>query len=407
MQEHPSTEQLRQYQRRTLAPDLFLSIQGHVSACAVCSELCGGTSGTKEDYENLLTALMPDPYEEEYHLTEAELAGYAQGSLDEVASEMAAGHVELCAECAREVEELRAAAAADEKSHGAWTNFPAFLTSMPRMARAASLALLVLGLALAAIFVLRTRNDRTAQSPEKPVEGTSINANQPEAITSPTQTPQPSIVNNGQQDETAEVERLPPHLRRVVQAALTTQRLERPAVLGEGLDATKGTLLGDGGDGSPFRLLSPVGKVIQSSRPTFSWKPLAGANGYVVTIADKNLDEVATSGTLTQTAWTAPKPLKRGGIYSWQVTAYKDGKAITSPVMPAPPAKFVVLDRAGNDELNSVRRSLPNYHLGLGVLYTRAGLLDEAEREFQAELKTNPRSTVARKLLQSLRDMKR
>ena len=260
---------------------------------------------------------------------------------------------------------------------------------------------------LAATFFLRTRDDRPAQPSENRDEGASLNANQPEAIPSPTQTPSPRVAGEERQDGAAEVESLPPHLRRAVKVALTTQRLERPAVLGEGLDATRGTLLGEGGDGSPFQLLSPVGKVIQNSRPTFSWKPLAGADGYVVTIADRNLDEVATSGTLTQTAWTAPKPLKRGGRYSWQVTAYKDGKAITSPVMPAPPAKFVVLDRASNEELNRVRRSLPDYHLGLGVLYARAGLLDEAEREFQAELKSNPRSTVARRLLQSLRDMKR
>jgi hypothetical protein len=41
------------------------------------------------------------------------------------------------------------------------------------------------------------------------------------------------------------------------------------------------------------------------------------------------------------------------------------------------------------------------------VLYTRAGLLDEAEREFQTELKSNPRSAVARKLLHSVRSMKK
>ena len=396
---------MRQYQRRTLAPDLFLSIQGHVSACPVCAEQCDDPSRIGEDYENLLAALMPDPDEEAYHLTEAELAGYARGELDEVATEVAAGHVELCAECAREVGELRAAAAAGDKRHRAWAGFPAFLTSMPRAARAASLALLALGLTLAAVFLLRTRDNRPAQTSEKREEGASPNANQPEAIPSPTETPQPLGAGEGQKDETTEVESLPPHLRRAVRAALTTQRLERPAAL-EGLNETRGTLLGDGGDGSPFQLLSPVGKVIQSSRPTFRWKPLDGADGYVVTIADRNLDEVATSGTLTKTAWTAPSPLKRGGAYSWQVTAMKDGKAVTSPVMPAPPAKFVVLDQASDEELNRVRRALPEYHLGLGVLYARAGLLDEAELEFQAELKSNPRSTVARKLLQSLREMR-
>ena len=42
-------------------------------------------------------------------------------------------------------------------------------------------------------------------------------------------------------------------------------------------------------------------------------------------------------------------------------------------------------------------------HLLRATIYARAGLLDEAEREYQALLNANPRSTIARKLLQHLR----
>ncbi len=66
-----------------------------------------------------------------------------------------------------------------------------------------------------------------------------------------------------------------------------------------------------------------------------------------------------------------------------------------------------ILDQTANEELKSLKRAFPNYHLGLGVLYARAGLLDEAEREFQAELNNNPRSTVARRLLSGVRSMKK
>jgi hypothetical protein len=42
-------------------------------------------------------------------------------------------------------------------------------------------------------------------------------------------------------------------------------------------------------------------------------------------------------------------------------------------------------------------------HLTIGLLYAQAGLLDDAERELQALLRANPQSTLAQKLLRSVR----
>jgi hypothetical protein len=124
-----------------------------------------------------------------------------------------------------------------------------------------------------------------------------------------------------------------------------------------------------------------------------------------VLVVDEKLEEVASSASLTQTRWTIPVALKRGHTYSWQVTALKDGQHITSPTLPAPQAKFRVLDQSHADEINRLKQSQPDYHLGLGVLYTQAGMLDEAEQEFQALVKENS-SPTATKLLQSVRAMK-
>jgi hypothetical protein len=187
--------------------------------------------------------------------------------------------------------------------------------------------------------------------------------------------------------------------------ALTTQQLDKPRILTE-LGGATGQLLGDSGNGLPFRLLSPVGKVVLEQRPTFDWQPLAGANSYIVTIADDQLSEVATSGPLTNTQWSIPIGLKQGATYSWQVTAFKDGQRITSPVMPAPQAKFRTVDRGQREELNRMKRAMPNYHLGLGVLYTQAGLLNEAEREFEALSRDKSYSAIGAKLLKRVRSMK-
>jgi lipopolysaccharide biosynthesis regulator YciM len=73
---------------------------------------------------------------------------------------------------------------------------------------------------------------------------------------------------------------------------------------------------------------------------------------------------------------------------------------------PAPEAKFKVLEKSKAEELDRVRKSYPRSHLILGSLYERAGLLDDAEREFQSLVSANPKSTVARKLLRNVRSLR-
>src|SRR5215212_11645361 len=100
MREHPSSHQLRLYQRRALAPDLFLTVHRHISACPSCTEQCDTPAAFKQDYTNLLAALMPEPGDEPYHLTRAELAGYVARGLDAIDTESAESHLSVCAQCA-------------------------------------------------------------------------------------------------------------------------------------------------------------------------------------------------------------------------------------------------------------------------------------------------------------------
>jgi hypothetical protein len=150
-------------------------------------------------------------------------------------------------------------------------------------------------------------------------------------------------------------------------------------------------------------LSNPIGNIIQSDRPTFRWRTLKDAESYVVEVYDANFNKVASSQPTQKTEWTSNAPLKRGAIYQWQVTAIKDGQEIKSPVRPAPEAKFKVLDAARADEIEQAKRKYKNSHLLLGILYANAGLLQEAENEFQVLLKQNPKSEAARKLLQKVR----
>jgi hypothetical protein len=57
--------------------------------------------------------------------------------------------------------------------------------------------------------------------------------------------------------------------------------------------------------------------------------------------------------------------------------------------------------------LNQARREHPDAHLLLGLLYARAGLADEAEREMKTLARLNPDSEIVRKLMQSIRAARR
>ena len=126
-----------------------------------------------------------------------------------------------------------------------------------------------------------------------------------------------------------------------------------------------------------------------------------------VEVYDKEFNLVAASAQITDNSWKPPQPLKRGGIYSWQVKAIKDGREFSSPRPPAPQAKFRILDLAKVNELAQARRAYASSHLTLGLLYVQAGLLDEAEQEFRALKKSNPDSALVQRLLSQVQRLRR
>jgi hypothetical protein len=194
---------------------------------------------------------------------------------------------------------------------------------------------------------------------------------------------------------------LSPAQEKIVKTALTTGRTTTPSWLAE-IRTTDDALMG-GTDGETFRLLGPVGIALRTDRPAFRWAPLTGATSYTVTISDSNFNQMATSGPLTGTEWTPPRPLARGAVYNWEVTARKDGKEITAPAPPAR-AGFRVVETTKLEELEQAERA--NSHLLSGVLYAGAGLLDDAERAFQALANANPGSPVAARLLASVKTLR-
>jgi hypothetical protein len=201
------------------------------------------------------------------------------------------------------------------------------------------------------------------------------------------------------------LETLSPAEREAVRAALLAGRAPSSAEL-EGLGARSNERLMGAPGSSSFGLRGPVGVVVRSETPTFRWNALEGATGYTVNVFDSGFNRVMTSGPVNKTEWTATRPLTRGTLYLWQVTATVGGKEIQAPAPPAPEARFRVLSRAQTESLTRGEKLYAGSHLMLGLLYSRAGLLDEAEREFRALVSANPDSQAAQRLLKNIELLK-
>jgi hypothetical protein len=186
--------------------------------------------------------------------------------------------------------------------------------------------------------------------------------------------------------------------QRLAREALISQRLEKSPQLA-GLSRSHSSLMGSDREGQSFAVIDPAGKIVLNDRPTLRWSRLMGASGYIVEIYDERFTPVITSPIVT---WTSP-PLQRGQVFSWQVKAIKDGQESLAPRPPAPQAKFRIVDQAKAAEKSRVKREHPASHLLLGLVYARAGLLDEAERELRALQKANPNVEVVRRLAASIR----
>jgi hypothetical protein len=450
MPEHLTDGQVERYQRRVMSPAELLETGEHLIECEVCSRQLRRKRQTDSAFAFLRADFEAHASAPSEHLQYEQIAGFADGTLDETEHEIVISHLDFCSACREDIRHLsqfKASLAAPTElgrtsaTPPTWRERMAALWRSPvgwsplRLAGMTAFALLLVAAAAVAWFTWkqisspRTDMARSGATPpvleptRSPAESSTVESEklQGDANTvgsdepaQPHPTPEatPEIllalddggrrITLDKQGQVKGLEALSPSDQRAVKEALTSQRVDRSPALAE-LRGRAETFLGESGEGSAFALSGPVGVVVATDRPTFRWRALGGASSYVVTVYDSGLNELAASPPLSGTQWKASSALSRGGVYIWQVTATKDEQKIVSPVAPAPEAKFKVLGHAELAELERARRKHPNSHLLLGTLYARAGLLDDAAREFQALLKANPSSAVARKLLRSVK----
>jgi hypothetical protein len=451
---HLSAETVEHYRERMMPPAELLAADDHLATCEACRGRVAEGERVADMFAALRSNMSSSASSLPEHLTYEQLAAYVDESLNETERALADKHLQLCALCDAEMRDLEGFKAtilpqvaaqrearsisqlSGKRSQIGWREAIFGWVAAPRWAGAMAIAAILLLAALAGIIWFAQRSPHSQQTEVAKISATPS----PTATPAPEITPSPALsespdntnvlptpsyspapaapqimlaLNDGgrlitidKEGNLSGLEMLPTSSRQALKTTLRTGRLETPSDLGS-LNGKTGTLLGTSPDGDSFSLRGPQGEIVRDTRPTLRWQPLEKATSYVVSIYDAGFNKVASSPALSGSTWRPPQSLARGGVYSWQVVALKDGKEVIAPAPPAPEAKFKVLDRASESELQRAEQAGGTSHLVRGIAYAKAGLLVDSEREFQALLKANPQSEIARKLLNRVRALRR
>ena len=427
MAEHLSGQTIELYRRRQIEAAERQRTDAHLAVCEDCLKRVLNTEHSVLALNALTEAFLPSVDEEPFHLSDSELTRHLTGSVAKADQIILESHLDICVQCKGRMQLLAADHLA--RAFDAETQTPKW-RFQPRWARGLSVpaqvavAIAVVGFLLLAIVLWRQKSSFSARE-ESAIKGSretptaSPTADPSKAVTpTPGDVPKASTLsvlasltdNNreirlNQDGKLTGLEEFDESAQRMVKAALAGESLAKPKVLDD-LSSPPIKLLGDPSSDTAFELIGPIGRVIAEERPNFRWRALNGAASYVVSIFDENFNRVARSPVLSKTSWTAAAPLPRGRVYSWEVTAAKEGKEFTAPVAPASRAEFRILEAEKLSVLTKLKQQRPVSRLALGLMYAQSGLVTEAEGQFRQLVKENPDSATARKLLRTLQEWK-
>jgi len=323
---HIDDTQLRRFRRGELSLDELSAAGRHAAECEACRERMDASVSV----HGLRTWI--DGASDGYPGIDAELLAYLDGSLDAVTSERMEQHLAGCERCRDDVDDLQRIAKPR----------PPLRWILP----AAAALILISGLVVMRQWM----------------------------------TP-PSVVSH-----VARVPAAPAHDRypradwnALVRDALASGTLTRPAVLTD-MAMITGRLRGESANAA--NALTPAGVVVESARPRFMWPAVASGAEYVVAVYDGKR-EVARSKPLHVTSWTPARDLLRGRTYGWQIEVRLGSDERLIPEPPAPQAVFHLLGERELADIEAARALVPDDHLLLGLLYARAGLVREGQRELR------------------------
>src|SRR5262245_36838250 len=315
---------MEDYGRHTLPAAELLSASRHMRDCEACRLKVEWVLDDDEIFYTLKSEVFTASAKtaassaEQAHLTFERTAAYVDEVLAGEELQVVKDHLTGCEQCAMAVDDMRAfrnqvmpgldrayqpphAPAAHENR---WRRFVAdMIPLLPRSpARVVGYALAAL-LMIAAGWLIWQAIERNGKNPK--IAQTTPSPTAPVVSPNPTQEGAAMVIaqlNDGAgqvvldgNGKLSGVDYLPPGYQQMIKNALTSERLEKSPLLAALVRSDSLLRKGGGNQGARFSVITPVGKVMLSDRPTFSWSPLEGATGYVVEIYDDKLNQIIIS----------------------------------------------------------------------------------------------------------------
>jgi len=407
MTEHLTDQNLNSLRENRTLPDELVWIDDHLASCAECRSRIAASPESPAVLLGFTGSFtMAD------HLTYEQFEGYLDGDLAESERLLVSQHIDVCKDCAADISEMKGLVERPSDPIDQIVRHPGWLSFLFRPVPALAAAILLVS-AIGVVWSLWSSGTLVADVPAPVIDAPATDPGPvpPDADPSPLpEAPKSAVLALAVRDggrtvgisddgELAGFDSLSPKYRGLVGVALKNGTVSTPD-LGT-LEGQPGVLMGDDGNTGTFRLLGPIGKILDTSTPALSWEAVPKAESYSVDIYDQDFNKVASSGDLRTNGWK-PK-LDRGRTYIWQVTAFAGDTVYRSPKRPAPDARFRLLDERTSSELAALKRANPRSHLAMGVAYANAGLIDLSIREFEQLARENPRNSQFQRILRQLR----
>lgn len=395
--DHHLTEAvLAGYAARTLDAEALAGAMLHVGRCERCREALARVVDADARARGAWALGV-----EETHPAPEDLMALADGTLDHGRALRLRAHVAACDICAEDLADF------EDARRELDGNALARASVAPPVSAASVVTPPWLRLAAAAALVAVTGGvwwmNRPARTPPR---GTAAQATAPVPVSS-SAAPAGVVLSDGVVSLLADgsvrgLDALNATDRAMVEGVLREQRLPSPAA-DAALRPPQGALMGGPVTPARLRLVSPVGVVVASVRPTLTWTAVPGATAYRVSLYSLRLELQAESGRLRHAEWTPTTALTPGALYLWQVEAETPDGTVRAPGADAPDARFRVLSTEEAASLRALEQASPASTLLLGARYAVLGLREEAARQFESLAAANPASPLAATLAREAR----